>query len=126
MAYPSAGSLVQLAHARALREDFVSPGSCTPLYLRKPDAEINWPTRDGGRSLMAARRAAPAPTRPTLDGRRSARCAAATCAAVLRIEQQVYPRPWSIGLFLSELGHRGSRVYVVARVGARRSWATAG
>ena len=36
---------------------------------------------------------------------------------VLKIEQQVYPRPWSIGLFMSELGYRGSRVYVVARVG---------
>jgi len=37
--------------------------------------------------------------------------------SVLRIEQQVYPRPWSMGLFMSELGIRGSRVYVVARVG---------
>jgi ribosomal-protein-alanine N-acetyltransferase len=37
--------------------------------------------------------------------------------AVTRIEQQVYPRPWSLGLFMSELGFRGSRVYVVARVG---------
>ncbi len=37
--------------------------------------------------------------------------------AVLRIEQQVYPRPWSMGLFMSELGMRGSRVYVVARIG---------
>lgn len=36
---------------------------------------------------------------------------------VLRIEQQVYPRPWSMGLFVSELGYQGSRVYVVARVG---------
>jgi ribosomal-protein-alanine N-acetyltransferase len=36
---------------------------------------------------------------------------------VLRIEQQVYPRPWSLGLFMSELGYRGSRVYAVARVG---------
>ena len=36
---------------------------------------------------------------------------------VLRIEQQVYPRPWSLGLFTSELGYRGSRVYVTARVG---------
>ncbi len=36
---------------------------------------------------------------------------------VLRIEQQVYPRPWSMGLFMSELGFRGGRVYVVARVG---------
>ena len=38
--------------------------------------------------------------------------------AVLRIEQQVYPRPWSMGLFMSELGIRGSRLYVVARVGS--------
>lgn len=37
--------------------------------------------------------------------------------SVLRIEQAVYPRPWSLGLFMSELGYRGSRVYVVARVG---------
>lgn len=44
-AYPQAASLVQLAHARALREDFVSPSELTPIYLRKPDAEINWKTR---------------------------------------------------------------------------------
>lgn len=37
---------------------------------------------------------------------------------VLRIEQQVYPRPWSMGLFMSELGYRTGRVYVVARVGS--------
>jgi ribosomal-protein-alanine N-acetyltransferase len=37
---------------------------------------------------------------------------------VLRIESQVYPRPWSLGLFLSELALRTSRVYIVAKVGA--------
>lgn len=47
VAHPSAGSLVQLAHAKALREDFVTPTELTPLYLRKPDAEIGWTTRDG-------------------------------------------------------------------------------
>jgi tRNA threonylcarbamoyladenosine biosynthesis protein TsaB len=47
LAYPSAASLVQLAHARALREDFVQPWDLEPLYLRRPDAEINWSTRDG-------------------------------------------------------------------------------
>ena len=36
---------------------------------------------------------------------------------VLRIEAQVYPRPWSLGLFMSELGFRNTRVYLVARVG---------
>jgi len=37
--------------------------------------------------------------------------------AVLRIEAQVYPRPWSLALFMSELGLRASRCYIVARVG---------
>ena len=37
--------------------------------------------------------------------------------AVLRIETLVYPRPWSLGLFLSELGLRATRAYLVARVG---------
>jgi tRNA threonylcarbamoyladenosine biosynthesis protein TsaB len=47
LAHPSAASLVQLAHARAVREDFVQPWELEPLYLRRPDAEINWTTRDG-------------------------------------------------------------------------------
>ena len=36
---------------------------------------------------------------------------------VLKIETQVYPRPWSLGLFLSELALRATRIYVVAKVG---------
>jgi ribosomal-protein-alanine N-acetyltransferase len=36
--------------------------------------------------------------------------------SVLRIEGQVYPRPWSLALFMSELGLRSTRSYVVARV----------
>jgi len=45
LAYPSAGALVQLAHAKALREDFVNTWEVEPLYLRLPDAEINWEQR---------------------------------------------------------------------------------
>jgi tRNA threonylcarbamoyladenosine biosynthesis protein TsaB len=44
-AYPSAGPLVQLAHARALREDWVQAREIEPVYLRAPDALINWSTR---------------------------------------------------------------------------------
>ncbi len=36
---------------------------------------------------------------------------------VLRIEQMVNPRPWSLSLFMSELRYSESRVYVVARDG---------
>lgn len=45
--YPSAVSLVQLAHAKALREEFSPIDQIHPVYLRKPDAQINWQTRDG-------------------------------------------------------------------------------
>ena len=45
LANPSARSLVQLAHAQALREEFVPSRDIKPIYLRQPDAEINWKTR---------------------------------------------------------------------------------
>ena len=38
---------------------------------------------------------------------------------VLEIEHKAYPNPWSLGLFLSELGQRQTRHYVVARVAGR-------
>lgn len=46
-AHPSASSLVMLAHAQALREQWVKPWDLQPLYLRRPDAEINWSTGPG-------------------------------------------------------------------------------
>ncbi len=49
--YPSAAPLVRLAHAKAMREDWVQPSALEPMYLRKPDAQINWSTRaSSGRS----------------------------------------------------------------------------
>jgi len=44
-AHPSAAPLVQLAHAKALREEWSNPAEIQPLYLRPPDAEINWAVR---------------------------------------------------------------------------------
>ena len=35
--------------------------------------------------------------------------------SVLHIESQVYPRPWTLGLFLSELNLHAARSYFVAR-----------
>ncbi len=37
--------------------------------------------------------------------------------SVLRIEAQVYPRPWSLSLFMSELALRTTRAYTVVRAG---------
>ena len=53
----------------ALREEWVKPWDIEPLYLRKPDAEINWSTRDGrdGAPAGAARRGA---SRARVDLRR--------------------------------------------------------
>ncbi|MEO5679982.1 MAG: ribosomal protein S18-alanine N-acetyltransferase [Acidimicrobiales bacterium] len=39
--------------------------------------------------------------------------------SVLQIEAQVYPRPWTLGLFLSELNLHVARSYFVARVEGR-------
>ena len=44
--HPSVAALVQLAHAKALREEWVRPGELEPVYLRAPDARINWATRE--------------------------------------------------------------------------------
>jgi tRNA threonylcarbamoyladenosine biosynthesis protein TsaB len=68
MAHPSAASLVQLAHARALREDFVQPWELEPLYLRRPDAEINWDTRNGRVSEATRRADAPGSGAPRGTG----------------------------------------------------------
>jgi tRNA threonylcarbamoyladenosine biosynthesis protein TsaB len=46
-AHPSAAPLVQLAHARALREEWVNHWEIEPVYLRAPDAQINWASRSG-------------------------------------------------------------------------------
>lgn len=44
--HPSAAPLVQLAHAKAMREEWVQPREIEPIYLREPDAVINWMTRE--------------------------------------------------------------------------------
>ncbi|MGB8859570.1 MAG: tRNA (adenosine(37)-N6)-threonylcarbamoyltransferase complex dimerization subunit type 1 TsaB [Ilumatobacteraceae bacterium] len=49
LSHPSAAPLVQLAHARALREEWVNPWEIQPMYLRAPDAQINWATREGSK-----------------------------------------------------------------------------
>jgi tRNA threonylcarbamoyladenosine biosynthesis protein TsaB len=46
LAHPSASSLVQLAHARALREEWVQAWDLKPTYLRRSDAELIWEARD--------------------------------------------------------------------------------
>lgn len=45
LAYPSASTLVQRAQIKMRHEDWVDYGNISALYLRRPDAEINWATR---------------------------------------------------------------------------------
>jgi tRNA threonylcarbamoyladenosine biosynthesis protein TsaB len=54
-AYPSSGPLVQLAHARALREEWSHPADIKALYLRQPDADINWAGRAAVRQAGGTR-----------------------------------------------------------------------
>lgn len=37
---------------------------------------------------------------------------------VLSIEGRVYPRPWSLSLFMSEIGQKNTRSYIVAKLGS--------
>ena len=39
--------------------------------------------------------------------------------SVLKIETKVYPRPWSLALYLSEISLRSGRFYIAARVEGR-------
>ena len=43
----SAYRFVALDDPQALREQFVQPSEIRPLYLRLPDVDIGWTTRDG-------------------------------------------------------------------------------
>lgn len=45
-AHPSADTLVRLAHRRTLREEWLEPDRVEAMYLRQPDAQINWTTRN--------------------------------------------------------------------------------
>ncbi len=40
--YPSADVLLEIAAFKAGRDDFVRPEDVRPLYMREPDAQINW------------------------------------------------------------------------------------
>ena len=44
-AVPSAAQVARIGFERARREEWVLAGAVRPLYLRQPDAEINWSTR---------------------------------------------------------------------------------
>ena len=102
--------LVQLAHARALREEWVSPGEIRPAVpapARRPDQLV-----DRGQRPMSERSrwhdehaGADCCSSGADDGRvgRSSRCAAATSAEILAIEQASYPKPWTRTVFHDEL-----------------------
>ena len=86
--------LVQLAHARALREEWVQPvRTCSRSTCggRTPRSTGHRGSRPGGRPREDPPGAAPSPI-ATTSSCASAACVAATCAAILTIEQQVYPR----------------------------------
>ncbi len=97
-AYPQATALVELAVPRFIREEFDRLFEVVPLYLRKSDAEIAWDQR--------ASRA------PRLEVTRMKR---RHLRGVMAIERQVYPRPWSPNLFLTEMAETKNRCYLVAR-----------
>jgi tRNA threonylcarbamoyladenosine biosynthesis protein TsaB len=47
--FPSAQNVVALAAHRIAADDTMLPTEITPMYLRAPDAEINWSTREAAK-----------------------------------------------------------------------------
>ena len=47
--FPSATAVVTLGGHRMLADDTVTAAGLQPMYLRAPDAEINWKTREGNK-----------------------------------------------------------------------------
>ena len=50
LAHPRAEVLAELALSAAERGELVEPSEVEPMYLRRPDAEVNWVTRETDRS----------------------------------------------------------------------------
>lgn len=42
---PTAATVVEMAHLLAINEQWLQADQLSPIYLRQPDAEINWATR---------------------------------------------------------------------------------
>lgn len=47
-AEPMADIVAAIGHARAMRQDSYGVDDVVPVYMRAPDAEINWTTRSAG------------------------------------------------------------------------------
>ena len=107
-ASPSLSALAELALARYEREEFSAAAEVLPMYLRRSDAELAWDRK--GHLMAAEPEIADVEVHLVPMRRRHLR-------GVVRIEAQVYPRPWSHSLFVSEIALRSSRSYVVAKVG---------
>lgn len=62
------------------------------------------------------------PPRPTVDACAIRPMRSRHLRGVLDIERRVYPRPWPVSLFASELAQRADRCYLVALGTAQRWW----
>jgi hypothetical protein len=115
---PVGRPLVQLAHARALREEWVNPCEIhadVPAGPRRPDQ-----LGDAGASrvsVIPGSCSATAPSGPRRDDRADA--SPSPRPGVMPIEADAYPTSWSRSVFESELDQvrSGTREYLVARRG---------
>ena len=98
----------------------MSAGEIRPVYLRQPDAQINWASRATGEGRRLDEHARPVPrARRRRRGSSSSRCAAATSPGCWRSSAASYPKPWTTTVFHDELDQVGTghRHYLVARQG---------
>ena len=102
-------------------EEWEQPGDIHALYLRPPDADINWATVGcrGNRWVQAVsileRMLDRAVSRSLMIEPMRIR----HVGQIMAIERNAYPRPWSVNVFHDELreARSGRRHYVVAKRG---------
>ena len=109
-----------------LREEWVRPDEIEPIYLRPPDAQINWSVGEHGRPMSVLSRlltgsTATSPVQSSIEPIQMRHL-----REVLPIEQGAYPKPWSRSVFESELRPGRDRAAPLRRRPHRAGGASSG
>ena len=119
---PLAGAVGRMAAARARVGEAVDPGDVHPLYVRRPDAEIDRERRsvdprfakeghDFLRDEKDSKEATAAMATWTIDPLASA----ADIDAILAIEEASFTNPWTRDMYVAELENHGVSYFYLAK-----------
>jgi tRNA threonylcarbamoyl adenosine modification protein YeaZ/ribosomal-protein-alanine acetyltransferase len=111
-----AGVIGLMAHDRAQAGELTSPAGIQPIYVRRPDAEIDRERRAAQAASSRDRGGVSVATRWTVEPLSSVE----DIEAVLGIEQASFTNPWTRDMYTAELDNRGRSFLYLARDQNRR------